>query len=58
MVRPPRLSWSFLANPSPKVTLLQGELARLGQVKQAENALIYGGTAMQRGFWIGPGLGN
>ena len=58
MVRPPRLSWGFLASPSPKVNLLQGELARLGQVKQAENALICGGTAKDRGFSIGPGLGN
>jgi len=58
MVGPPRLSWSFLANPSAKVTLLHGDLARPGQVKELGNVVISRGNGKRQRSWISPGLGN
>jgi hypothetical protein len=40
MVRPRRMSWGFSASPSAKVTLLQGEMASPGQVKERGNSEI------------------
>ncbi len=45
---PPRLSWSFLANPSAKVTLLHGDLARPGQVKVLGNVVISRGNGKRQ----------